>query len=194
MKRHCFIYLAVGVTVFLNGCSVDDGYGTVKLSAVTSPDIRPGMSTTFGISTISVSRSGEEWTIVDENIDNISINAGSQLELTEAVLFTGEYHGVKIDLKPGFSMTMEDGSVVDQDYPDVVLYIVGGMFRYSGSGNGYPDTNEYYMFTTRNGALSAPIQVDVNEDSFMVLTICPMFLPGDGIGLAIGLEYTSFLY
>jgi len=194
MKRHYIIYLVIGVAFLLNGCSLGEGFGTVKLSAVTSPDIRSGMSTTFGISAISMSRTGEQWTIVDENIDNISISAGSQFELTEAVLFTGEYHGVKIDLKPGFSMTMEDGSVVDQDYPDVVLYIEGGMYRYSGSGNGYPDTNEYYMFTTRNGALSAPIQVDVHEDSFMVLTICPMFLPGDGVGLAIGLEYTSFLY
>ena len=194
MKKQLIIYLAIGVTIFLNGCSVDDGFGTVKLSVVASEDIRQGMSATFGISRISVSRTGEQWTIVDENIDNISVSAGSQFELIEAVLFTGEYHGVKIDLKPGFSMTMEDSSVITQDYPDVVLYIEGGMYRYSGSGNGYPDTNEYYMFTTRNGALSAPIQVDVNEDSFIVLTICPMYLPGDGTGLAIGLEYTSFLY
>jgi hypothetical protein len=70
------------------------------------------------------------------------------------------------------------------------------MYAYSNSGNGFPDTNEYWMFTTRNDAMSSPAEVEPDETSFLVLSFKGniRFTTPEETFLAAGINYTSFLY
>ncbi len=182
------------VTCIGCGSSGSSGKGIISFHATLIEQDDNVSSVMFGISRISLSETGEEWTVVKEDIDDITIDSDSVLDLEEKELPAGEYHGVKIDLKPGITFTLPDSTPIDMDYPNVLLYRQGGMYRYSNSDNGFPDTNEYYMFTTRNCMLAAPMEVQPEETSFLLMSFRPMDLPGDGYGLAAKAAYTSFLY
>ena len=135
--------------------------------------------------------------MIAENIDNITILENATLDLEEKELPTGEYHGVKVELSAGILYTLYGGEEIYRDYPDILLYKVpSGMYRYSNSGNGFPDTNQYWMFTTRNEAISSPVVVEANETSFLVFSFRPWYQldTSDDVGLAASCSYTSFLY
>ena len=154
-------------------------------------------SVTFSIAAISVSETGEAWTLVSEGIPDITVDSDSILDLEEKELPTGEYHGVKVELATGITYNLAAGGTIQKDFPDILLYRVpSGMYRYSNSGNGFPDTNEYWMFTTRNEAISSPVVVEKNETSFLVIGFKPMYQldASDDVGLAASCSYTSFLY
>ena len=154
-------------------------------------------SVTFSISKISLSETGENWTVIAENMNGITIDSDAMQDMEQKELPVGEYHGVKVELAAGITYDLAEGGNVQKDYPDIVLYKVpSGMYRYSNSGNGFPDTNQYWMFTTRNEAISSPVEVEADETSFLVFSFKPMYQldASDDTGLAASCSYTSFLY
>jgi hypothetical protein len=187
----CLLALLVGACGGDNG-----GLGTLSLKATQIEQDDDVSSVTFTISKISLSETGETWTPIAENIENITIDSDAMLDMEQKDLPTGEFHGVKVELAAGITYQLAAGGTIQKDYPDIILYRVPGIYRYSNSGNGYPDTNQYWMFTTRNEALSSPVEVEPDETSFLVFSFRPMYQldASDDVGLAASCSYTSFLY
>lgn len=188
----CLLALIAG------GCGGDGGgLGTLSLKATQIESDQDVDCVLFSIDKISLSETGENWTVIAEGMNDIIILANAEIDLEEMELPVGEYHGVKIELSAGVLYTLYDGETIYKNYPDILLYRVpSGIYRYSNSGNGFPDTNQYWMFTTRNEAISSPVEVESNETSFLVFSFRPMYQldTSDDTGLAASCSYTSFLY
>jgi hypothetical protein len=194
-----FLNLLCIVFLFTNliACGGSGGNGTLSFKATSIELDEDVDGVTFSIARISLSETGEDWSLVVEDIQDITIDSDSMLDMEEKELPSGEYHGVKVELSPGITYELADGSTVQKDFPDILLYKVpSGMYRYSTSENGYQDTNEFWMFTTRNEAISSPVEVESNETSFLVFSFRPRFQLNaeDDVGLAASCSYTSFLY
>ena len=197
MSRY-FVVSAM-TAIFLLGCGGGGGSDIGVLSFhVTRIEEDPDVSSvTFGIDRISVSETGEAWAVISEDLDDLTIDSDARFELIQTEIPIGEYHGVKVELKPGVTFRLTDGTTVNRDFPDILMYRMNsGMYAYSNSGNGFPDTNQYWMFTTRNDAMSSPAEVEANETSFIVLSFKPKITVGPikDTFLAAGINYTSFLY
>ena len=176
-------------------CGAGSGLGTLSLKASQIEPSDDFGSVTFGISRISVSKTGENWTVIAENIGGITIDSDAILDMEQKELPIGEYHGVKVELEAGVTYELSGGGSLNKDYPDIIEYRVpSGMYRYSNTGNGFPDTNQYWMFTTRNEAISSPVEVQANETSFLLFSFRPMYGPARELTLAASCSYTSFLY
>ncbi len=184
------------IAVVASGCGGgDDDWGRGKIAfRANGPSTQDAQiqSADLTIASISVTETGEDWIVVDGEARAITLSPDSAVELVVSEIDVGEYHGVKVQLASGYSFQMADGTTQTGDYPAILMYIVGGMYRYSNSGNGYADTNEYFEFTTRNGALSAQMDVEVDEKSFLVLTLEPQSVI-EGAALAARVAYTSIL-
>lgn len=201
MKKYSVVTLFICLfTLTLGACGSSNGGGGVGTLSLKATQIEPDHkvnSVTFSISKISLSETGENWTVIAENISDITINSDAMLDMEQRDLPSGEYHGVKVELAAGSTYQLAAGGTVQKDFPDILMYKVpSGMYRYSNSGNGYPDTNQYWMFTTRNEAISSPVEVEANETSFLVFSFRPWYQldTSDDVGLAASCSYTSFLY
>jgi len=172
----------------LAGCS---GAGPVAVHV--SSRVQSGLAqATVPVAHISLSEDGQSWTDLLAQPVDLSLTAGSYTELVLSQLPVGEYHGLRVDLGPGYAYEDDAGNTVETDYPDVLAYIQGGIYRWSSADNGYPTTQEYFEFTTRNEGLDSPVQIDPQETSFLVLTLQPMLRP-EGSMLAARVAYTSFV-
>ncbi|MFC1611290.1 hypothetical protein ACFL6C_10040 [Myxococcota bacterium] len=191
MHKDICIALLAGVAL----ASCGGGEHKVSFQAAGHAEFETGVrALSLAISDISISETGEEWTHIGSYGQSVSLEAGSSTELIVSDLPVGEYHGVKVEFDPGYVLHLDDGSQITGDRPDILMYIVGAIHRYSNSGNGFPDTNEYFMFTTRNGALASEIDVEDEDKSFLVFEFKPMGVPDVEFGLASRVTYTSFLY
>lgn len=187
------VLLAFSLGACGNGLDESGGTGILSIHLKRYEPSDGIESVTFNISTIAISETGEDWTTIEEDLEGIVIDSDQRLDLVDASLPVGEYHAVKVVLVPTINFILASGGIVEKDFPDLVLYIQGGVYRTSNSGNGFPDTNEYFLFTTRNLMLTSPIVVDPVEKSFVVISFSPRDLGGDGYGLAAMIAYSSFL-
>ena len=193
-----FLVTALLAAIFI-GCGVDGGssIGTLSFHVTRIEEDQDVNSVTFGIERVSVCETGEYWAVISEDLSDITIDSDARFELVQKDIPIGEYHGVKVELKPGITFQLHDGTIMNREYPEILMYRMNsGMYAYSNSGNGFPDTSEFWMFTTRNDAMSAPAEVEPDETSFLVLSFKAKIRIGaeEETFLAAGINYTSFLY
>lgn len=195
MFRICVIFFLVTSTFI--GCGTGSNIGTLSLHVTRIEEDQDVGSVTFGIDKIMVSETGEAWAVICEDLEDLTIDSDARFELVHKEIPIGEYHGVRVELRPGVTFRLNDGTTLVRDYPDILMYRMNsGIYAYSNSGNGFPDTNQYWMFTTRNDAMSSPAEVEADETSFLVLSFKGKirFTTPEETFLAAGINYTSFLY
>ncbi|HOX47381.1 MAG TPA: hypothetical protein PK668_27555 [Myxococcota bacterium] len=196
MRSFMETMLVVSLVLGLGGCGESGGTGTLAFKASRIEAEPTVNSVTFTIQRISLSETGESWVTVAENLAPITVASDAVLDLEQADLPKGDYHGVKVELAAGLTWNLAAGGSVQQDWPDILLYRVpSGMYRYSSADNGFPETQQYWEFTTRNEAMSGPVEVEANETRFLVLGFKPLTAleAADDVGLAASCTYTAFL-
>lgn len=135
---------------------------------------------------------GGRWTILDV-ARVLEIDAETRTSIGRVQLPAGDYVRLKVELGAIFIITLEDGTTVDREWPDLLQYVRGGDYLAATEENGFDDTNRYFIFSTDNGMLDEPIAVAADQvDGEVEIMLEPRYPVVDDVGyraaLAAGLK------
>ena len=200
-----FVFAFVGCTLDTGGMGElvvrtgeKDGVGVQPMGMGFQPLVVDDDYIDLTIEQISLSLDGREWVgILDEPLP-LHITPGFMLDLPACQIPVGEYHGVKVQLAPGFKMgyyllnevtnRYDIWHEVDQVYPGSFVHYGNGI-----GGAGFPECDTYFLFTTLNGVLDYPIVVNRDETSLLIVSFWHALPNRESDALYAFCKYTSFL-
>jgi hypothetical protein len=125
---------------------------------------------------------GEPWTVRD--VPEVhEIEGAARTSIGRAPVPVGDYEQIKVELGPVFVITMEDGSTLRREWPDILMYIRDGEYLHATEENGFERTNRYFVFSVDNGALEAPLEIEgAGGAAVATLLLEPRYPEIDSVG------------
>jgi hypothetical protein len=148
--------VALAALVLLAACEPIEG--TLALSVGGTGATEKGLE--FELRGITLrTADGEPWAARDA-AEVLEVEGEARAAIGRAQLPVGDYDSVRVELGPVFVITMEDGSSLVREWPDILMYIRDGEYLHATEANGFERTNRYFIFSVDNGMLAGPVAID----------------------------------